>query len=74
MSEHGEHKSDVATGFFAGLIVLLLFGFFVGLPVVVWALLIAALVGLFVATSKRREAERQARTQVPTQRRPWHKE
>jgi predicted lipid-binding transport protein (Tim44 family) len=73
MSEHREHKSDVATGFFAGLIVLLLFGFFLGLPVVVWFLLIAAFVGLWVATADRRKAER-TEAKVPTQRRPWHKE
>lgn len=73
MSEHREHpKSDVAVGVFAGLIVLLLVGVFVGLPVFVWALLIAAFVGLFVATADRRAVERAHR--VPTQRRPWHKE
>lgn len=72
MNANQHPKSDVAVGVFAGLIVLLLFGVFVGLPVVVWFLLIAAFVGLFVATADRRAVEKEHR--VSTQRRPWHKE
>ena len=67
-------KSDVPAGVFAALIVLFLFGMFIGLPLVVWALLVAAFVGLFVATSKRRAEEKTQLKDVPTQRRPWHKE
>lgn len=65
--------TDVAKGVFAGLIVLVLFGVFVGLPVVVWFLLIAAIIGLAVATAGRREKEREQERKVPQQRRPWDK-
>lgn len=69
-----ENKNDVAVGLFAGLIVMLLFGFFVGLPILGWFLLIAAFVGLFVATGARRQRESEEARTVPTPRRPWDKE
>lgn len=68
------NRSDVPTGLFAGLIVMFLLGFFVGLPVIGWFLLIAAFVGLFVATGKRRVRESEEARTVPTPRRPWDKE
>lgn len=67
-------KNDVAVGLFAGLIVMFLFGFFVGLPLIGWFLLIAAFVGLFVATGARRSQESEEARTVPTPRRPWEKE
>jgi type III secretory pathway component EscV len=58
-----------AGGFFAALIVVFVFGFFVGLPVIVWVLLVAAFVGLWVATAGKRAAERD--TEQPRSERPW---
>lgn len=69
-----QNRIDVPTGIFAGLIVMFLFGLFIGLPIIGWFLLIAAFVGLFVATSKRRANEREQAHTVPTPRRPWDKE
>lgn len=56
-------------GLFAALIVVLIFGFFIGLPVIVWVLLVAAFVGLWVATAGKR-AEKRA-TEQPRSDRPW---
>ena len=44
-----QKKTNVTGGVFAALIFLLLVGVFVGLPVIVWVFLGAALVGLWVA-------------------------
>lgn len=60
---------NAAGGFFAALIVVFVFGFFVGLPVIVWILLIAAFAGLWVATAGKRAAERD--TERPRSERPW---
>lgn len=51
------------------MIVVFVFGFFVGLPVIVWVLLAAAFVGLWVATAGKRAAEREA--EQPRSERPW---
>lgn len=67
-------RADAASGVFAGLIVLFLIGVFIGLPVILWWILIAAFVGLFVATAERRTAERRARASTPAPRRPWDKD
>ena len=60
---------DAASGLFAALIVVFIFGFFVGLPVFAWVLLVAAFVGLWVATAGRRARERD--TEKPQSDRPW---
>lgn len=44
-----QKKTNVTGGVFAALIFLLLVGVFVGLPIIVWVFLGAALVGLWVA-------------------------
>lgn len=56
-------------GFFAALIVIFVFGFFIGLPVIVWILLVAAFVGLWVATAGKRAQEREA--EPSRSERPW---
>lgn len=66
-------KPNWAGGMFAFLIVLFIFGFFVGLPVIGWAVLLAAFVGLWVTTSKQRAHERQESDPVLTGDRPWRK-
>jgi cell division protein FtsX len=58
-------------GVFAAMIFLFVFGFFVGLPIIVWVFLVAAFIGLWVATSKVREVERQRHE--PESARPWRK-
>lgn len=58
-------KPDITGGIAAALTFLLLFGIFIGLPVVVWVLLIAAFVGLIVACAGQGTAE------IPL--RPWRK-
>ena len=60
---------NTAGGIFAALIVVFIFGFFVGLPIIVWVLLAAAFVGLWVATAGQRAQERS--TQQPQPDRPW---
>lgn len=60
---------NAAGGFFAALIVIFVFGFFIGLPVIVWVLLAAAFVGLWVATAGKRAQERD--TEQPRSERPW---
>ncbi|MGY4902587.1 hypothetical protein [Streptomyces sp. 900116325] len=62
-------KINVTGGIFAALIFLFIFGFFVGLPVFAWVLLVAAFIGLWVATSGKRAAERA--TEQPRPDRPW---
>lgn len=62
-------RINTAGGLFAALIVLFIFGFFIGLPIVVWALLAAAFVGLWVATAGQRAQEKQTETPPPD--RPW---
>lgn len=62
-------QTNVAGGLFAMLIVLFLFGVFVGLPLVGWGLLFAAFVGLWVATASQRDAERETRPVLSD--RPW---
>lgn len=49
METQKQKKANVGGGLFAALIFLLLFGIFVGLPVVVWVILGAAFIGLWVA-------------------------
>lgn len=56
-------------GLFAALIVVLIFGFFIGLPIIVWVFLIAAIIGLWVATAGKRAAKRAAEPSQPD--RPW---
>lgn len=60
---------NTAGGIFAALIVVFIFGFFVGLPVIVWVLLVAAFVGLWVATAGQRAREKDAEQPRPD--RPW---
>lgn len=64
-------RLNLTGGVFAALVFLFIFGFFVGLPIIVWVFLVAALIGLWVATSKAREVERQHRE--PEDARPWRK-
>lgn len=64
-----QKKTNVAGGLFAMLIVLFLFGFFVGLPLVGWGLLLAAFVGLWVATAHQRSVEREQEPVLSN--RPW---
>ncbi|MBL1083448.1 hypothetical protein JK359_15940 [Streptomyces actinomycinicus] len=68
MSE-SPRQINKAGGIFAALIVVFIFGFFVGLPVIVWVLLAAAFVGLWVATAGQRAQERA--TEEPQSDRPW---
>ena len=63
-------RANVAGGLFAALIFLFVFGFFIGLPLMGWVLLVAAFVGLWVATSHQRSVEREQRPMEPD--RPWH--
>jgi hypothetical protein len=56
-------KPDIAGGISVALTVMLLFGLFIGLPAVVWFLLIAAFVGLLVACAGKGAAD--------TADRPW---
>ncbi|MER5896918.1 hypothetical protein [Streptomyces sp. NPDC001876] len=62
-------KVNVTGGIFAALIAVFIFGFFVGLPVFVWVLLVAAFIGLWVATAGQRAKERAAEQPRPD--RPW---
>lgn len=62
-------KPNVAGGLFAALIVVFIFGFFVGLPVIGWLFLVAAFIGLWVATAGQRAKERAA--EQPQSDRPW---
>ena len=62
-------KTNYAGGLFAMLIVLFLFGVFVGLPLVGWGLLFAAFVGLWVATAHQRAVESEQRPVLSD--RPW---
>lgn len=62
-------KINAAGGVFAGLIVVFVYGFFVGLPAMWWVLLVAAFVGLWFATARQREEERD--TDEPPPDRPW---
>ncbi|MER7811768.1 hypothetical protein [Streptomyces sp900116325] len=56
-------------GIFAALIGVFIFGFFVGLPVFAWVLLVAAFIGLWVAAAgKRGEGWG---TDQPSSDRPW---
>ncbi|MFC8262682.1 hypothetical protein ACFUNF_34990 [Streptomyces sp. NPDC057291] len=56
-------------GTFAALIFLFIFGFFVGLPVFAWVLLVAAFIGLWVATAGKRGED--WGTKRPPPDRPW---
>lgn len=60
---------NMAGGIFAALIVVFIFGFFVGLPVLGWVLLAAAFVGLWVATAGQRAREKAS--EAPRPDRPW---
>ncbi|MDQ0809771.1 putative membrane protein YccC [Streptomyces sp. B3I7] len=62
-------RINTAGGIFAALIIVFTFGFFIGLPVIVWVLLVAAFVGLWVATAGQRDQERD--TEQPRPDRPW---
>lgn len=62
-------KTNIAGGLFAALIFLFIFGFFVGLPLIGWVLLVAAFIGLWVATAHQRQVERN--TQPVLSNRPW---
>jgi uncharacterized BrkB/YihY/UPF0761 family membrane protein len=62
-------KINATGGIFAALIVVFIFGFFIGLPILVGVLLIAAFVGLWVATAGQRLKERAAEDRLPD--RPW---
>lgn len=62
-----------AGGAFAFLVILFLFGMFVGLPIFGWGLLLAAFAGLWVATSKQRAHEREDGYSEYTGDRPWRK-
>jgi hypothetical protein len=61
-------KINATGGIFAALIVIFVYGSFAGLPVIVWVLLVAAFIGLWVATAGQRAKER-ATDQPPD--RPW---
>jgi hypothetical protein len=69
MPEQPPQKINAAGGIFAALIVVFIFGFFVGLPIIGWVLLVAAFVGLWVATVGQRWKERAAENPMPD--RPW---
>lgn len=62
-------KINATGGIFAALIVIFVYGFFAGLPVFGWLALVAAFVGLWVATAGQR-AKEQA-TEQPQPDRPW---
>lgn len=62
-------KPNIAGGMFAALIVVFIFGFFAGLPVYGWVLLVALFIGLWVATAGQRAKERT--TEQPRSDRPW---
>ncbi|MEU8829305.1 hypothetical protein [Streptomyces sp900116325] len=62
-------KLNVTGGIFAALIFLFIFGFFVGLPVFAWVLLIAAFIGLWVATAGKHGKD--WGTKQPRRDRPW---
>jgi hypothetical protein len=62
-------KPNVTGGIFAALIFLFIVGFFVGLPVFAWVLLIAAFIGLWVATAGKRGKD--WGTKQPPTDRPW---
>ena len=49
METQKQKQVNVGGGLFAALIFLVLFGIFVGLPVIVWVALGAAFIGLWVA-------------------------
>lgn len=61
-----QKKTNVSGGIFAALLFLLLIGVFVGLPLIVWPFLGAALVGLWVA--KFYDRDRGSETTRPWQR------
>lgn len=61
-------KINATGGLFAALIVIFVYGFFAGLPVIVWVLLVAAFIGLWVATAGQRTEEA---TDQPLPDRPW---
>lgn len=62
-------RINVPGGLFAALIVIFVYGFFAGLTVLGWVLLVAAFIGLWVATVGQR-AKEQA-TDQPQPDRPW---
>lgn len=63
-----QRQTNVTGGLVSAIVVVLLFGVFVGLPVFVWVFLLAALFGIWVATSSRSKDElSQANA------RPWKK-
>jgi predicted lipid-binding transport protein (Tim44 family) len=66
-----DRHPNIAGGFFASLIFLFVFGFFIGLPAFVWVLLIAAFIGLWVATTSQRAEEKQ--NESPLNPRPWRR-
>lgn len=68
MAQH-PRQINTAGGIFAALIVVFVFGFFIGLPIIAWVLLVAAFIGLWVATAGRRAEERA--TEQPRSDRPW---
>jgi hypothetical protein len=68
MAQH-PRQINTAGGIFAALIVVFVFGFFVGLPPIGWVLLVAAFVGLWVATARQRAQEKA--TEQPRPDRPW---
>ncbi|MFF3359530.1 hypothetical protein ACFYWN_44815 [Streptomyces sp. NPDC002917] len=65
-------KINVTGAIFAALIVVFIFGFFVGLPVFAWVLLVAAFIGLWVATAGKRGED--WGTKQPPPDRPWRAE
>ncbi|MET7713771.1 hypothetical protein [Streptomyces sp. NPDC005407] len=62
-------RINAAGGLFAALIVVFVYGFFAGLPIIGWVLLGAAFIGLWVATAGKRAQERA--TDQPLPDRPW---
>ena len=62
-------STNVAGGLFAMLIVFFVFGFFIGLPLFGWLFLVAAFVGLWVATAHQRQVERDEQPVLSN--RPW---
>jgi hypothetical protein len=66
-----DHRPNIAGGLFAALIFLFIVGFFIGIPVFAWVLLVAAFIGLWVATASQRAEEKQKEPSPNP--RPWRR-
>lgn len=64
-------KTNVSGGVGAALLVLVVIGAFVGLPIIVWPFLVAAIVGWVIATNEAQKEK--ARKRQVFEDRPWQK-